>query len=265
MAKSSAMISTISYNSFDFLKDKLNYLVKIGELNYFEFIKHLPDTDDRKLHYHVFMIPNKAQDYNQLRNCFRESCSVHIDKKINKFIKFDYPLLVSKTHFNFNFFKDKKIMLVNKTRKYGDWYWYSIHDKDYLRAKGLTRNIHYCDDDIYSYDKDMHRNLLEINPLRDFCQMGDNQIMSYLVDCVQNNVSIGDVLAEGYIPLGKVTYAINYYFQVKDSFVYSERKNELNELKEFSKELKKQKIRDNYVKSQFDFVKVVTEKDDLFE
>ena len=140
MAKSSAMISTISYNSFEFLKNKLDFLVKVGEFNYYEFIHHLPDTDDKKEHFHLFMIPNKSQDYNQLRNYFRESCAVHYDKPIKHFIKFNYPILISKTHFNFNFFKDKKIMLVNKTRKYGDWYWYSIHDKDYLRSKGLTRN-----------------------------------------------------------------------------------------------------------------------------
>lgn len=176
--------STITYNTQSFLKQTLNTLVNMGMLTYYEFIEHSPDTDDTKKHFHLYMIPAKSINLATFKNYFLEHDPTN-----------DKPLCPT----------------VFKSSNYGDWYWYALHDIDYLKSKQLERNIHYHDTDIYSYDRNFHFQLVTENPLIDFCKMSDMKIRQYICDCVYNGVSLQEILTSGYIPLGKTQSSILLY------------------------------------------------------
>lgn len=120
--RTSKPISTISYNTIDFLVDTLQRLKYMRIISYYEFIVHLPDKDDKKQHIHLYIEPNKVLDTETFSNYFIESVSDN----------------------------DKPLKCIHwQNSKFGDWYWYSLHDKDYLKAKMLERNCFYNDKDIF--------------------------------------------------------------------------------------------------------------------
>lgn len=183
----SKLLSSISYNSEIFLKQTLDMLIYTNEIQYYEFIKHKADTDGKKDHYHFIMFPNKRLDKNKLRDFFIEKSNV--DENGNP----------------------AKCQPFNETKDYGDWYWYSIHDNDYLKAKQLKRNFSYKDNDVYSSDKDYHFQLVIEHPLIDYCRMSDMNIRNFVVECVYNDVSLESMLSNDFIPLGKTQSAILLY------------------------------------------------------
>ena len=56
-------ISTISYNSEEFLKSVLDNLVRTHVIDFYMYIKHIGEIDlfgeQEKDHIHLFLIPNK--------------------------------------------------------------------------------------------------------------------------------------------------------------------------------------------------------------
>lgn len=219
MAKTSSLLSTISYNSYYFLLNRLNTLIYLGEINYFEFIQHYPDTDDKKKHFHVLIFPNKSQDLQKLQKFFLEPCCLKTKKrfKIKKlFLKDLFYKYKNLQHYE-NHFKPLQCMPFWKTLKYGDWYWYSIHDKDFLRSKMLTRFCFYNDSDIVSSDYDFHNHLLVENPKFNFCKMGDSALVSYALECAKNQTKLSDILSTGLVPLPKTQQFCLLYNQLFDS------------------------------------------------
>lgn len=177
-------ISTITYNTKDFLISTLNSLVNLGYITYYEFIEHQADTDDKKKHIHLFMLPAKSINLATFKNFF-------LEKDPNN----DLPL--SPTIF--------------RSSVYGDWYWYALHEPDYLRSKGQTRNITYTDRAIISYDQTTHFQMVLDNPLENFCKMSDMFLHDFVIKCVYDNVSLADCLKNKFIPLGKVQSVIAFY------------------------------------------------------
>lgn len=177
-------ISTITYNTPDFLISTLNSLIYQGYLTYYEFIQHMPDNDDTKKHIHLYMIPAKSINLATFKNFF-------LEKDPNN----DKPLCPT----------------IFRNSVYGDWYWYALHDKDYLKSKGQERNISYCDKDIFCYDKTTHFQMVLDNPLQNFCKMSDMFLRNFVVECVYNQVPLTDVLKNKFIPLGKVQSVIMLY------------------------------------------------------
>lgn len=185
MSRISKPISTISYNSELFLKQTLDALITLKTISYYEFIVHLPDKDDKKQHIHLYIVPNRALDLAVFGDTF-------IEKDPNN----DKPL---------------RCMPFRKSNNYGDWYWYGIHDKDYLRAKQLERNMFYTDADIVTSDADFHRTLVCENPLINYAHMSDIAIRDFICSAVYNGQSLESCLSSGLIPLGKTQSAIALY------------------------------------------------------
>lgn len=206
MAKTSKYISTISYNSKKFLLDKLDSLIYQRIIVYYEFIEHLPDEDDLKKHIHLFIIPNQSLDLGFFKDMFCEYI-FNFPKRIKKIIKYIYPILIlygRQSYKNKKKFKPLGCLPFRVTHKYGDWYWYILHNKDYLRSKEMTRNVYYSDNDVFTSDLDFHSQLVHENKLEDFCTMGDVQLFKFCFNGVQNNISLADLLSTGYVPLNKV-------------------------------------------------------------
>lgn len=110
-------ISTISYNSHDFLKMKCEDLIKNHVISFYCFIHHFKESDENKNHFHVFMIPNGQVDTMDIQLFFRE----FDPKKPNK------PLGCIDFH----------------SSNSDDWILYNQHFAPYLASKGESREFQY--------------------------------------------------------------------------------------------------------------------------
>lgn len=180
-------ISTITYNTKPFLIQTLNGLIDMGYITYYEFIEHSPDTDDKKVHIHLYMLPAMSLNLSTFINFFLEPDPDPLQKLPLK----PQPFRIS--------------------HKFGDWYWYCLHDKNYLKSKDLKRNVFYSDNDIISFDYNFHKQLVLTNPLIDFCKMSDMMLRNYVCESVYNGVSLQEILSSGLVPLGKTQSVILLY------------------------------------------------------
>lgn len=135
-------ISTISYNSDNYLILKLEELRSAKTISFWAFINHIPEPDEsndecRKAHKHLYIEPNKQVDTEVLK------C---------EFFEFESK----KTGESDEQYKKKKPLGVLDFRNsdFGNWYLYGLHDKAYLAYKGISRKYHYKFDDMVSNDED---------------------------------------------------------------------------------------------------------------
>ena len=123
-------ISTISYNSADYLRVKLNELQKAKRISFWAFISHKAEDDEAgsKNHHHVYIMPSRMLQTDDLRDELKEFDPFHPSN----------PLGVMPFH----------------TSKFDDWYLYVTHDKAYLSSKGQTRKFHYSHSDFATSESD---------------------------------------------------------------------------------------------------------------
>lgn len=128
--KTTKPISTISFNSKDYLILKLEELRKAKKIAFWAFVPHLPEDDEggKKDHHHVYIEP---------------ACSVQTEDIREALKEFD-PLNPSKPLGCLTFYKSN----------FDDWFLYAIHDAAYLRSKQQSRVHHYTEDDVLSSDPD---------------------------------------------------------------------------------------------------------------
>ena len=228
MAKTSSPISSISYNTKPFLINKLNSLIYSGYISYWEFIVHLPDKDDKKKHIHLYCVPNKSLDLVYFKNLFDEMPSYCSNKNIKPFLNinkiklfacdFGKTFVYKKLRYSYydcRFAKPLKCLPFRKS-KYGDWYWYGLHNPDYLRANLLERNTFYNDCDIIRSDDEFHDLLVQESPIYEFAKMGDFAIRDFVISAVADDVPLADILKSGYIPLQKTQSVIMFYNSIYD-------------------------------------------------
>lgn len=101
-------ISTISYNSEKFLKEKLDTWVKAHIIQAYQYICHKGEDGDKD-HIHVRVEPNKKLDQMDLTEALKEYTLDNPDK----------PLGCRPWKFS----------------KEEDWFLYAVHDPDYLKLK----------------------------------------------------------------------------------------------------------------------------------
>ena len=126
--RTSKPIATISYNTPEYLKLKLEELRKAGRLSEWYFIHHKAEADEKKDHIHLYAVPSKMLQTDDLTKEFLQPDPA----KPGQFVT--CPRWVSS--------------------KFQDWYLYAIHDAAYLASKGQTRMYHYRLDDVQAYDRD---------------------------------------------------------------------------------------------------------------
>ena len=180
--KTSKPISTITYNTEDFLRSKLNAWKALGFIEFAMWIKHEPDVDGKKAHFHVYMMP--AQ---QVQTTFLENDSKQLDPE--------------------NPDPDKPLkMRPFKSSKVTDWILYGIHDPVYLASKGLTRNVHYSFEDVQSTDEDFLQDIIT-----EAIESRLSSIEMRLYDCIQKGMSWQDIVCTGFIPLRLMSNAHLFY------------------------------------------------------
>ena len=130
--KTTSPISTISYNSIDFLKSILDDLYLKHRISFYCFVKHLPEELDdhtwEKDHIHLFIEPNCSVDTMDIQKMTEEFDPDHPD----------HPL---------------KCIFFRKS-DWDNWLLYDLHDETYLKLKMQKRQYTYTLDDFYYSDSD---------------------------------------------------------------------------------------------------------------
>lgn len=167
-------ISTISFNSPDYLELKLNELVTAGRISFWAFISHKPEDDEggKKVHAHVYVEPSKMLQTDDLKAHLSE----YDPKEPTK----------------------PRGCLPWKSSKFDPWYLYGLHDKRYLASKGQARRYHYTHDDIRSSDPD---NLLFLARSIDLTSLSPYADME---DAQKRGISWAEYFARGTVPLPQV-------------------------------------------------------------
>lgn len=179
MAQTTKLISSISYNTPEFLKGKLYDLVRQGVLEYAYWIFHKPESDEKKSHAHFVVKPNRRLDTSALRNLFIEPVACEeLPRGVHPF---------------------------RPTSRMSDWILYNAHDVNYLIRKGETRKIHYGQKDFLSTDRDMFD-----EDWRD-CHRANDSKIPILKDLADKGVPWVQVVSMGFLP-------VNQLFQYKDIF-----------------------------------------------
>lgn len=111
-------ISTISYNTPEYLTTKLNQLVKGHTIQNWMFIEHKPDTDNTKKHIHVYVEPNKRIDPMGITDELKELDPKQPDKPLG-------------------------CISWRPCNSLDDWILYCLHIPAYLQSKGQDMKIQY--------------------------------------------------------------------------------------------------------------------------
>ena len=171
-------IGTISFNSEFFISATCNNLLEEELIQSYAFIKHFPEEDTKKEHYHLLLVPSRPLDPCKIRKRFIEPC---VDGDL--------------------------ICLPFVPSKLGDWLLYALHFPAYLTKKGLVRQFHYLLSDIISNEpvewlEDVFHSACE--------ELTDKRISQFL-DRVNNGDSFGDILSSGLIPYNQVIFYDKLY------------------------------------------------------
>lgn len=165
------LISTISFNTPDFLRGKLHDLVKASVIEYAHWIWHTPEEDQKKAHAHVVLKPNRRLDTSALRNQFSEVVpGEEKPRGCNPF----------------------------QTSKMKDWLLYAVHDRAYLLRKNCDRKYTYTKEDLHTTEPD----LLEEN-WRD-AHEGEDTRMTQVIQLAERGVSFADLCKMGIIPINQL-------------------------------------------------------------
>ena len=106
MASTAKPIATISFNTEGFLLATLERLVKAKKVEEWRYIEHLPESEEKRKHFHVWVRPAKRLDTLEMRELFKEQDPTN-----------DKPLGTTRWAYS-----DPE-----------HWIEYALHDPDYLR------------------------------------------------------------------------------------------------------------------------------------
>lgn len=180
-------IATISFNSPQYLRLKLEDLKKSKIISVWHFIEHLPEDDEagNKKHIHLYIEPSKLLQ--------TEDLSEH-------FIEFDASMPD----------KPKKCLLF-RSSKFADWYMYSLHDIAYLASKGQTRVYKYEHSDFITSDAD---------ELYRASKMIDKRMLTPWIELAEA-VQDGLTFAEYFQNSGQPIQQINAFSKAFDLLLYT--------------------------------------------
>lgn len=180
--RTSKPIATISYNSEEFLKNKLDELHRNCKISDWIFIKHTAEQDEKKDHIHLWIKPNTLLDTMQLQIFLTE-----FDPQ--KPLK---PL--------------KCIDFVSS--KIDDWILYSMHYAPYLASKNESREFAYTKEDFKFCDEDTFEDLY-IHALKGSEWAHRYQLLEQLAN---RNINPSDLILNGTVPLNMASQLSSFMY-----------------------------------------------------
>ena len=172
--RTSKPISTISYNSPDFLRSKLEEFTRNHVLSSWFFVQHRAEKDERKDHIHVYCVPNKMLDTMCLQDALRE---LDADNPTKPLGCIDFC-----------------------SSKADDACLYFAHDEDYLAWKGEKREFHYGYDEFTYSDADWFEDVVfHAYHASEFASK------SKVIKALKEGVSPVDIVMTGLAPIQMAT------------------------------------------------------------
>ncbi len=167
-------ISTISFNSPEYLALKLHELEQARKISFWAFIIHQPEDDEGggKEHCHVYIEPSRMVQTDDLRSELREFDPSNPDKPFG--------------------------CLPFRQSKFGPWFLYAIHDKRYLLSLGQSRKYSYHFDEILTSDYD---NLVFLSKTIDMLELSR---YSDMLEAIENGVTFPEYFRRGNVPIPQV-------------------------------------------------------------
>lgn len=144
-----------------------------GEIFFYAVIRHAPEEDTKKEHFHFFVSPSKPLDFISFRRRFIEPCD---DEKPLNCLPF-------------------------QTSKLSDWILYALHDIQYLNKKGLLRINHYSLENFFTNDEEY---LLQ--SYNDAKEAISDSRMNLFLAAVRRGSSFGEILRSGVVPPNQIVY-----------------------------------------------------------
>jgi hypothetical protein len=179
--KTSKPFSTVSYNSPEFLRIKLDDLIQRRKIAFWAFIEHLPEEDEKKAHKHLYVVPNGQINTDELLDYLTEFDPEKPDK----------PLGCIPFH----------------SSKFGDWFLYVLHDKAYLASKGQARKYSYQKEEVVVSDSDYFNEEIHRIDLSKFSKV------NALREAVENGVPFEKLVINGQIPIQQI-YAYQKTYEI---------------------------------------------------
>lgn len=185
--RTSKPFSMISYNTRPFLVEKLNELKEGGLVQFWAFVEHLPEDDEKKPHKHLYIIPAKLIDTQRIEKALLE---LDQNNLLGKPLGAIFP----------------------RSSKFDDWYLYALHDQRYLALKGQKRKYHYNDDSITVSCEDTFR---ELKSLIDYTAINR---MSLIIEKAENGESLAEIIKSCNIPLQLIGQVKQLYDIITSNF-----------------------------------------------
>lgn len=186
--KTTKPIATISFNSPNFLRLKLDELKRSGIIAFWAFISHRPEDDEggKKDHIHLFVEPAKSVQTENFTDYLKEFDPLKPDKP--------------------------KTTLPWHKSDFGNWFMYSCHDRRYLAQKGQSRRFHYSYNDFISSDED---NLLYLYRTIDLMALSPYQDM---LDAIEHGVTYPEYFSRGTIALQQVRNMEHAWYLLQENY-----------------------------------------------
>lgn len=181
--KTTKPTSTISYNTPDYLKLKLESLRKARILEFWAFIEHEPEEDEKRKHIHLLIFPAKLIQTEDVRDELAEYDPTHPDKPLGC-----QPF---------------------RSSVFADWYLYSKHDPDYLASKGMSRKYHYKREHFRTSDDDYFDELIKDIDRTNATPYGK------LKEAIVQGLTFEDMVALGQVPIPQIVPYQKAFYDLK--------------------------------------------------
>lgn len=186
--KTTKPFSTISYNTAEFLKQRLDELIQKRHISFYAFVEHYAEEDEKKNHKHLLIIPNGQVQTDAITDLLQE---LDITNPLK-------PLGVMPWH----------------SSKWGDWYSYACHDSGYLASKGQTRAHHYQESDFVCSDEDYMHELVTTIDRTKYAKTQD------FVRKVKEGASFLEMLQNGQIPAPQFNQWLQMYQYINGGLAF---------------------------------------------
>lgn len=168
-------LSTISYNTDDYLCSVLNSLLNARKISFWAFINHAPEDEELAKHKHLLLIPDTQLSTTDLSDAFLE-----FDPEMPQ-----NPL---------------RCIDWRKTSSISDWLLYAIHDSVYCKLKyGENKKFHYEQSDVKCSDKYQIANYW-YEAYHEFKFWKSQKFQKFL----KNGMTAKQLVKSGYVSMGEM-------------------------------------------------------------
>mgnify|MGYP004675502197 CR=1 FL=1 len=167
-------ISSVTWNTEEFLQKKLKELTDNHTISFWFYVFHLPESNEKKEHFHIYLEPDCRVDTNDIRVHFEE---VPKDSKEKDIIR---PLPFEKSNFD-------------------NAYLYFIHNKLYLNSKGLSKQ-YYNYTDVKTSDEFL---LQEKIGLIDYYKLQGSRVMR-IREAIAHGITFEEMVSTSLIPVQQI-------------------------------------------------------------